>query len=472
MFQSQGVRFIAVGLLAFLMFVPLGLVSDIVQERSRYSDRTVEDISREWGGRQLLSGPVISVPVSEDVIYQRKREVVDTVSGRTVRDDKGLIVYEHFEETVTEARPPLFLYPQALNVDVETRSQTRSRGIFEVPVYTADVGMLFGFEPLAGAAVLSEGEVPDWSSARIEIFLTSNTGLRGEAVLAVDGESVDLEPIAVGKGQTGVVAAIGDPRKLSAYDLRLTLNGAQQFAAAATGRTTSLTIRSDWPDPGFFGEFLPDASEISDGGFTAEWRVPHLARSLPQVSRENVDAAARSGATMGVRFVTPNDFYQKAWRSARYGILFISLTFLTILLVDRGSKVPAHPVQYLMVGLAQALFVLLMVAYAEQIGFGAAYLFAAGAVIGLITAYAAIGLKFGRRSWGVGALLIAVYGVLYLILKSADYALLAGATLAFLALAATMFLTRNETWHGKAGGGLWIRPRATKATQDAQSTPG
>ena len=207
-------------------------------------------------------------------------------------------------------------------------------------------------------------------------------------------------------------------------------------------------MTSDWPDPSFFGSFLPDNTEIARDGFTANWTVPHLARSLPQVSREVPDPSARKIATMQVRYLTPNDFYQKAWRAARYGILFIGLTFLTILLLDRTSERPAHPVQYLMVGLAQSVFILLMVAYAEQIGFAAAYALAAGATIGLLGIFGATALKLGRRTGILVAMLTTVYGVLFLILRSADFALLAGATLAFVALALTMWLTRNEDWGG------------------------
>jgi inner membrane protein len=50
--------------------------------------------------------------------------------------------------------------------------------------------------------------------------------------------------------------------------------------------------------------------------------------------------------------------------------------------------------------------------------------------------------------------------VLYLILRSTDYALLAGSTLAFLALAATMFATRNEEWYGPEGSGWFHRDKA------------
>ena len=345
-------------------------------------------------------------------------------------------------------------------MDVSTQTQTRARGVFEVPVFTADVALDFNFDTSAASAVLRDKQTLLWNDSELRVLLNSNRALRGEAILESGAQGFDLEPIPAARNAgTGVFSEVGDPRRLGDLSLRLSMYGAQHVGVAAVGRTTRVTMNSDWPDPSFFGDFLPDAREVADDGFSATWTVPHLARSLPQVARENPDQVARSQATMMVRYLTPNDFYQKAWRSARYGILFISLTFLTILLLDRGAKKPAHPVQYLMVGLAQSVFVLLMLAYAEQIGFGAAYLVAAAATIGLLTLFGATALKLGKQTGLLAAVLVTVYAVLYLILRSADYALLACATLAFVALALTMWLPRNEAWQGPeiSGGGRWFR---------------
>ena len=466
MTRSAGLRFIIVGALAFLMFLPLGLVSDIVQERASYSDRTISGLSNEWGGKHLFSGPLLQIPVTEEVTYDRRREAVDAVTGLTLRDEKGNPIFEHFEETVTETRAPVYLYPVNLDIDVASESTTRSRGIFVVPVYTADVGMAFDFDADAAEGALRGDEVLHWDDARLSVFLTSNRGLRGEARLTADGRELSLEPVSGGEeSRTGITTVLGDPREIGAFALELGVNGAETFAVAATGRTTRFSLSSDWPDPSFFGTFLPDEREITEEGFTASWTVPHLARSLPQVGRNFEDSTARSRATMGARFITPNDFYQKAWRASRYGILFISLTFLTILLLDRTSERPAHPVQYLMVGLAQSVFILLMVSYAEQIGFGAAYLLAAGATIGLLVMFGATALKLGKRTGILGGALVTVYGVLYLTLRSADHALLAGSTLAFAALALTMWLTRNETWHGPERAMGWPFRRTPKAPE-------
>ena len=468
MFRSTGFRFIAVGLLALLMFIPLNLVSSIINDRANYSRQTVSSISDEWGGAQQLSGPVLVIPVTEDVTYDRRREAVDAVTGLTLRDDDGKTIYEHYEETVTENRSPVYLFPEDLDIALNTTSQTRARGIFEVPVYTAQSEISFSFDTGLAGPALTGGEVLHWNDAQLELGLTSNRALRGEAVLTAADRTIPLEPLS-SRNQTvsgGILAELGDPRTIGTYRLALTLNGARHIAATATGRTTRLSIASDWPDPSFFGSFLPDARSVTDEGFEASWSVPHLARALPQVSREPLDSLARKSASMGVRFLTPNDFYQKAYRSARYGLLFIGLTFLTILLLDRNGATPTHPVQYLMVGLAQSVFVLLMAAYAEQIGFGAAYAVSAAATIGLLTVFGATALNLGKRASTLAAMLIVVYAVLYLILQSADYALLAGSTLAFVALAGTMWLTRNEDWHGpEREPRRWFKRRAPEAPQ-------
>ncbi|MEM9969680.1 MAG: cell envelope integrity protein CreD [Pseudomonadota bacterium] len=449
MFRSSGLRFIAVGVLALIMFIPLSLVSGIIEDRARYSDQAITEISRDWGGAQVMSGPLLVIPVTEEVTYTRHRPLIDPITGEGVLDKDGEARLEFYQETVTERRAPVFVYPSNLDIAFDMVSTTRHRGIFEVPVFTADIEAAFAFDVSSAEAALRNDEVLEWDQARIDVPLSSNRALRGEARLEGRAGALDLEPIAGPEAaQTGITAATGDPRDLGPLTLALSLNGARSIAVVATGRTTRLSITSDWPDPSFYGAFLPDASEIGETGFTAAWTVPHLARSLPRVSRANPDQTARNSATMGVRFITPNDFYQKAYRAARYGILFIGLTFLTILLLDRAGERPVHPVQYLMVGLAQSMFVLLMVAYAEQIGFGAAYLFAAGATVGLLTLFGALALKLGRRTGLLAAMLVTVYGVLYLILRSADFALLAGATLAFIALAGTMLMTRNEDWHG------------------------
>ena len=344
----------------------------------------------------------------------------------------------------------------------------RHRGIFQVPVYqaVANISAEFPFDRVE--ATLNEGEFAVWDGAEFRLTVSSNRALRGDASLLVDGQSILLEPLS---GQAGLRADLVDGKSLKDFKLSLAFNGAADLRVSPVGRTSTVTMTSDWPDPSFGGAFLPDGSDITETGFTANWTIPHLARSLPQISREDMERTARDQTAFGVSFYQPNDFYQKAWRAARYGILFVSLTFLTVMLIDMQSRKPVHPVQYLLIGLSQSVFTLLMLAYAEQVGFGMAYLGSAAALILLLVMFGRFALKLGSRVWVLGAMLVLLYAVLYLILYSTDYALLAGATLAFVAIGATMYATRNEEWYGEDGPGHGLFSRKAGKKPDPARDP-
>jgi inner membrane protein len=107
------------------------------------------------------------------------------------------------------------------------------------------------------------------------------------------------------------------------------------------------------------------------------------------------------------------------------------------------------PVEYLLMGAALVLFFVLMLAFAEVIGFTPAYIIASGAIAGLNTAYSAAVLGSWRRASFIGGLLIGLYAVLYILLSLEDYALLIGSLLLFAALAGVMYATRRIDWGGK-----------------------
>ncbi|EPX87562.1 Inner membrane protein involved in colicin E2 resistance [Rubellimicrobium thermophilum DSM 16684] len=447
---SAGARFLIVGLLTLLMAVPLFLAGAVVLDRANTAESTRDALGREWGGPQTLAGPVLLVPVEGPVTRIESQPPADPVAGAPAA-----------EPVVVAARgpaEPVLLMPERLDLSATLSTETRRRGLFAVPVFVADVAVSAAFDPSRVEAALAPGERALWDEAVLRFGLGANAGLRGETVMEADGVVLPLEPYgppgpasATSRPEGGIEAAIGAAaRDLAEVRLSLRLNGAQEMQVAPVGRVSAVRLSGDWPDPSFAGAFLPDSRTVSAQGFEAEWTIPHLARALPQVMRGQGQPLAAE--RFGVTLIEVNDFYQKAWRAARYNILFIALTFLTVLLIEKRDR-PTHPVQYLLIGLAQALFVLLMVAYAERIGFTPAYLLAAGATVALLVLFGATALRLGLRTLVLLAALLALYAVLYLILRSADLALLAGTTLAFGALAVTMVLTRNETWWGQ--GGRW-----------------
>lgn len=126
-----------------------------------------------------------------------------------------------------------------------------------------------------------------------------------------------------------------------------------------------------------------------------QW-FPHRRRSKPL-------AGSSQAATIGL--IQPVDLYSQVDRSVKYGFLFIGFTFLAFLMFDvvAGAKVAAA--EYLLTGAGLVLFFVLLLAFAEVVGFTIAYLIAAGSITGLLTAYSAAVLKLaaGAGDWRAAA---------------------------------------------------------------------
>lgn len=433
--MDRATRFgIMIGLIV-LMFVPLIFIGLVIEERADYQGEVREEVGTQWGGRQVVTGPLLVVPVEVEVTEEKKE------GERTV--------------TTTRMQPaePVVLMPERLAVSGRLRTEIRSRGIFEVPVYAADLELSFGFDPAQVARALGEKERLRWSEARIELHVSGTRALRGTTVMKAGGRELPLEPGSLLARRPGIHAVVGEGTPLDDLTLAFALNGSERLFLAPAGRQTEVTLAGDWPHPSFGGGFLPNTREVRPDGFAAAWSIPHLARDVGQLVRGAYDLSALDTAAFGLDLYNPVDFYQKVSRAAKYGILFIALTFLTVFLMEGLSRQPVHPAQYVLIGVAQCVFFLLLLGFAEQIGFTAAYGVAALATVALLGYYGLAALKLGRRGAVLVAVLVLLYATLYLILQSTDYAMLAGAILAFLAVALTMVLTRNERWFGEPAPG-------------------
>ena len=143
----------------------------------------------------------------------------------------------------------------------------------------------------------------------------------------------------------------------------------------------------------------------------------------------------------------PVNPYPMTDRALKYGFLFIFLTFASFFLFELIRQLQIHPIQYGFIGLAQALFFLLLLSLSEHIGFGWSYLLSTTATILVITSYLCSVLKSLRRGIIFGGMLGFLYAALFGLLQSEDHALVAGSTLLFGLLTCVMILTRNIDWY-------------------------
>jgi inner membrane protein len=294
--------------------------------------------------------------------------------------------------------------------------------------------------------------------------LLDTAAVGGADLPVLDGRARVRVPVDISNGVTGNMrffgAPAGDFAKVgSPFEAHTTMKyaGAQRLAVAAWGKSTKLDIAGDWPSPSFDGDFLPIAKtgvgeerKAGDAkGFTASWSVPFVARGVPSEGSSAV-LDRLGGTTFGVSFVETANPYQSVSRSLKYAPMFIGLIFLAYFMFETTQKTRVHPAQYVLIGLAQLIFYMLLLSIAERIGFDWAFLVAAGATVALISAYA--GWIFESRKQGIIALAAfsLLYLLIYVLMRLEDWALLVGAVTSFAAIAAAMYFTRKLNWYGQS----------------------
>lgn len=426
--RSPGFKLFIVGLLTVLMAVPLLFIELALSDRQERAAEATQDIASGWGGVQTVAGPMLIVPYEQTV--------TNLVDGRAV---------------AATQRFTAVLLPTTFNLDTKAQTETRWRGIFAVPVYNAGIGMKAVFDKSALDALTPIGAKVLWNEAYVSVLVSDVRGLTGNVTMNVNGKAVAFQP---GVGVDGATApGIHVPLGLDAapnglvLSADLMLRGSRELAFASLGRQTTAHLTSSWPDPSFSGASLPNAHRIGPNGFDAAWDVPYLARGYGQ-SFGTPEAALQSvgSAAFGVKFYQPVDFYQLVQRSLKYAILFVGLAFLVFFVAELIMGRRLHAAQYTLMGAAQVLFYLLLLSFAEHIGFAWAYVVAAAGTVALTALYAVSAFGSRARAVILAVVLSALYGLLYVLLVQEDYALLIGALVLFFALGTTMFTTRKIDW--------------------------
>jgi inner membrane protein len=311
-------------------------------------------------------------------------------------------------------------------------------------------------------ATAPPGAELDWSRAEIMVGVSDARGALADAILTTDGKTSTLVP-AENTTNMSIGGDQGEHIKLTLFGTRveglakpnaqfnvtsaLRFSGAQRIAVLAYGKTTHLSVEGDWPSPGFDGGFLPVHRNVSSNGFTAEWSVPFIARGV-RAEGQGDTITGLDATALGVSFIEVADPYQSVNRSLKYALLFLGLLLLSYFVFEVTTGKRVHPAQYVLVGLAQIIFYLLLLSIAERVGFDAGFLLAGAATVALLSANAA--WVFSSRVQGVRALAIfsLLYALIYLLLRLEDNALLVGAITGFLAVAAAMCFTRSIDWYG------------------------
>ncbi len=429
-------RFLIVGGLALVMLVPLGLLNGLVKERADLRRQAVDGIVEPWGGRQTIAGPVLVVPVQQEELSKSYVEV------------EGQQPVERVTRHVTA--DSLIILPKDLKVDASLDHQERERGIYKAVVYGAAVRMDATFDMEEGRRFVADrdGMTADWARAKLALGISGLRSLRDIEPPEWNGEAVRFRPgstveSVLGSGLHGAAPVPRDKDPIS-VSLSFRLNGSERLAVVPVGEQSLISLASSWPHPSFKGAGLPDRSTVTADGFTAAWSIPSLARDFPQVGLGSEWDGKVTSVWVGASLFEPVSLYWSIERAAKYGILFVSLTFALFLALEfRSGDSRIHPVQYLLVGLSMATFYLVLLALAEHIPFLAAYAAAAAISAGMVGAYLASVLGSLRRGVGVVVGQGVLYGALFIVLRLEDLALLVGSALVLIVLGLLMAATRR-----------------------------
>jgi inner membrane protein len=435
-------KILLIGILSLLLLVPLLMLQSVVGEREQRKAETESEIMHSWGGPQTLAGPILTVP-----FISRSRDA----NGKPVETVQAV----HF-------------LPRTLAIEGSLLPETRSRGMYQVTVYGARVTLqgTFGRPDFSGLRVSSSDIL--WDQAFLSLELPDMRSLQERVPLTWGRARLDFKSA---KGSIGMYAgemradltgpARGSLQREAAaipFMFELSLHGGDSLSFLPLGDETRIHLRSTWKSPNFNGSFLPVRRTFGPEGFDAEWRVISMARAYPQRWTDGeVEPQGLLSSGFGVSLMTPVDTYLKVTRALKYGLLFLVLPFCTLFFFEVFSRRRIHPFQYLLVGLADCVFYLLLLALAEHMSFGAAYAIAAAACASLATMYAIAVVK-SRDGLVMLPVLGAAYGFLALVLSSEDNALLLGALGLFLLLGAVMFLTRRMDWYRSERSSVPTRP--------------
>jgi inner membrane protein len=438
--RSPAFKFGLILLLILVLIVPLFLVYGLISERESRAQGVRREVGQLWGPQQQILGPFLVVPY--------------TVRIEAVQGDKRV-------EQIQERRAAFT--PEALEVAARADAKTLRRSIFEVPVYAAHLKLSGRFAIPRIGDVAADVVAVRWRDATFVLGLSGVSGLKETATLKIAGASEIAFAPSVGFPSaylSGIHAKLAVPASASTTDIEqppqpfaftvdLAINGSVSLAFAPVARETRVSLSSNWPHPSFSGAFLPDDRQVTTAGFTAAWKVPHLARSVPDAwSLTDGGLERLQPYSFGVAMIDPVDFYSLVNRAAKYGIMFVALAFMAVFCLELSSGRHMHPVQYLFTGISLVFFYVLLLSLAEHLGFTQAYLAASIATGAMLALY--VGAAMTSMASGLVMLTVfaATYVILYLILQLEDYALLAGAVLGFLALVIVMFVTLRVDWSG------------------------
>jgi len=418
-------KILLIATMAFATLIPTFFVSALITEREARQGAVQNEFTRNWGPPQELRSPILVVP---------------------------------FQSAPDRPREYLKITPDWLDVTAALAPQERKRGLFHAAVYDAKVEMqgvfvvpdearLKGFLPTDGR--------PLWNESFIAFTTTSLIGLKADDRVSINGVDASWQPCAEAaglerecKGMPLILAAapiMGGTDSMS-FQLTVSLRGTASFNLSFAGKELDATIRSPWTTPSFGGSFLPENSSVTSHGFEAHWQTTAFGSAPISTAGGIVDPASWKGATIGVELIEATPLYCTISRVAKYGLLFVVLSFAIYFFFELLSQLRIHLVQYALLGLSISLFSLLLLSLSEPIGYPAGYVGSASLILVQSSLYTAAVARRVLPALVFAVMQACLFAFIYVLIDLETYSLLIGALALFAVFSALMALTQRVNW--------------------------
>ncbi|MGF7174700.1 cell envelope integrity protein CreD [Azospirillum doebereinerae] len=429
--RRWSLKLLQIILLLLLTLAASWPIAGIVEEREARQSVLREEFVRSWGLRQVVRPPTLAVP------YR-------TATGR--------------------GPYYLKLAPRELTTQVTLVPEQKKRGLFSATVYTATVEMTgsvsIPFWPNI-EQVVGEGSTIDWKKSVVMMQATELGGMTTDDHIVWNGVKLPWRSCAEAIGSSAdckgavLVANPNMPPDPSSetdipFKAMVTLRGTGDFRQILDARESTTIIKAPWSTPSFVGTMLPSRQRVGDNGFEAEWFTVNYAKWLIRSTgtlSENV--SLQDCESVGVDLLEAVPTYRMINRASKYTILFVVLSFTVYALFELLSTVRIHNVQYGLLGLSMTLFNLLLVSFAEPLGYAAGYGISTALVLTQATLYTAAVTRRALPTVIFGAVLSTLFGFLYVLLSMETYALLAGSVALFVVLSAVMAVTQRIDWRAE-----------------------
>ena len=420
-------KFLIIFVLVLLFLIPISLIKNLINDRQDYKRDAVFSITEPLGRNAAFQGLVIAVP------YKSYREYFDTKGTRHEEVETKYVIFA----------------PDSYNMDFTVNPYYLTRGIFKVLVYNGEININADFDSFDYSYFGIKEKDFLWNEAVLILGLTNSKNLTKQPEFVIGGKKLNVSPIkydAVSPFVNSVyyrLSEIDFSQKLHLSG-NIAFQGGESIMVCPVAAENTITMKSSWQSPSFSGGWLPKERSLSKDGFSAEWNIAGLSTVFPKSWLAETKFNAES---ITVSFIVPVDAYKKTTRSVKYALLFLIIPFLALLICEIFAGTKIHPVQYCLIGSADVIFYLLLLAISEHIPFDITYFICALAV-SIATFFYASAI-FKKIKWGglVSLVQLISYIFLYGTLQAEDYALLIGSLGLFGVLLLLMFITRKIDWY-------------------------